>query len=790
MKFQDLRHSFLQSFALCLTLTLFFNCTLSEDRPENEQKQRVNIILLGATGDLAKRYLWRGFFNLFSTLNENFNGTIRLYGSTRIDNDIGNKTLMDILDASIKCSDEGCKEIKNKFIKLCVYHRLKHPEDFEKLQDRLEADLSEKDTEIGRIFYLSVPPFAYEDISRNIAAKCRPKSLGTWVRVVLEKPFGSDLKTATELSEKLSKYWDEKEIYRIDHYLGKSGVEQIMEFKNMNRKFFEDVWNSDNIEQVKIVVKEQVDVEGRMGFYDHYGVVRDVFQNHLTEILVLVASEMSREKSPGNSRKVNCLGAVKQVTMHDAVFGQYEDYNKQLKKEVTSTRADSITPTFAAVLMQIQNKRWSGVPFLLVSGKSLDTRLAYVQIQFKQHKFCIKNNLDLEPENCKQREITFYIQGDKLKYPLTIISTGFPNIKFSKNWDNVTLDTHVSAHFKGSNVIMKPPQMNDAYSSLIQDVFLGNKNKFVSVDDLLLSWRIWNPLLESSIFIKPRVYSQDNLEDLDFEIIDGTIRFSSEVTSKCEKSYSGKYGRVDDGHSHTFRGNKLVSGSEFDVVYKLANDIASAIHMKVKADEIFHLALSGGSSPKKLFEVLSFMRLVPWKNVHIWLVDERCVNLSDDSSNFGNIYKLLLRHLPVPFLNIHPMPVSFAGELCQPGSGKQYEKLLRYHLNNNSLDFVVLGVGDDGHTASLFPQSSSLRSTNWVELTELHGGYARMTMTLALLNESKSIAVLVLGERKYDIVQKLMQGSTDAENVPITAVHPAHGSLTWYIDNRALSKNI
>ena len=897
-----------------LIFTLFLSNILSQNHAENELKQRINIILVGGTGDLAKRYLWNGFFNLYSSLhNTNSDDSVlHFYAGAREDNETGNRILLDILNTSVKCSNAKCNKMKAEFIKRCTYHSLKITEDYESLQKLLETSLTNKETEIGRIFYLSVPPFAYEKISRNIAEKCRPNSLRAWVRVVLEKPFGSDLMTARELAEKLSKYWKEDEIYRIDHYLGKAGVAQIMEFKKENLDFFEKMWNREHIEQVNIVVKERLDAQGRLGFYDQYGVIRDVFQNHLTEILSLVALEMSEhnsekpcqdsvkqlgnfekfirnsEKPLGNSEKLlenseksfefsekllensqkllensekllqnsekllekqqqnsgkparnfekhitdseklsdisgkllgnsetplrtfdklaenvetpigdskkpfqnskksALLRAVKAVTIHDAVFGQYEEYNKQLKQELPNIEANSNTLTFSAVVMEIQNDRWSGVPFVLLSGKSLDSRLAYVQLQFKQNIFCIKDNLNNDPENCKPRELTFYIQGESVHYPLTIFSRKLPYVKFSNNWLNLTLDSELKSQFKGENIIMKPPNTeHDAYSSLIREVFLGNKDKFVNVDDLLLSWKIWNPLLEASALIQPRLYTRENMDSLDFEIVDGKIRFVSGSASDCETSGPTKH---DDGRLHSFRGNRLVSGLSMDVVRQLANDIAVAIHAKVQSSRAtFHLALSGGSTSKHLFQALASMKYIPWKNVHVWLVDERCVSLTHEDSNFKNMYQHLLKDISIPYFNIHPMFVDVAGQFCKPNDlgDKHYERQLRY-LVNGSLDFVVLGVGNDGHTASLFPASDLLTSTNWVELTSSLGSYNRMTMTLRILNQARNIAVLILGGRKHEIVQKLAQAGNDVRDFPITAVKPEHGSLVWYIDDNAL----
>lgn len=317
---------------------------------------------------------------------------------------------------------------------------------------------------------------------------------------------------------------------------------------------------------------------------------------------------------------------------------------------------------------------------------------------------------------------------------------------------------------------------------------------FVNTDDLLLSWKIWTPLLEMSDDLSPRLYTPEKVEELDFEIVSGKMKFVSEKTiDKCpESAHHNEHQYGIQGWSHSFRGNKLFSGLTVQVVQQLANDITAAAQFKVHSGGTFHLALSGGSTPQQLFQILAYVMIAfPWQQTHVWLVDERCVSLSHDESNFRNIHDNLLKHVDIPFVNIHVMPVDIAGRWCQ-GDDKtdlMYEELLKYHTSNGSLDFVVLGVGNDGHTASLFPHQTTLKSTRWVEITTSdlkHGGLSRMTLTLPVLSLAKNIAVLILGKSKIGVVNKLLDGVVDIEGLPITGVVPVDGNLSWYIDNDAL----
>lgn len=197
-----------------------------------------------------------------------------------------------------------------------------------------------------------------------------------------------------------------------------------------------------------------------------------------------------------------------------------------------------------------------------------------------------------------------------------------------------------------------------------------------------------------------------------------------------------------------------------------------------------------------LYETLAFMaKEFPWQHTHIWLVDERCVPLDSMESNFDLIYETLLKHVPISPFNIHPMYVMLKGGLCDPDDrgAEHYEAELQRFLSSNQLDFVVLGVGADGHTASLFPHQRILIETNrFISLSESgkdHGVKHRMTMTLSLLNKAKTLAVLVLGDQKKDLVKTVSSDDVDVWNYPVTGLQPDAGELTWYIDNEALGSH-
>lgn len=242
--------------ALCLAL---LGCLQAQ-----EFKGHVSIILLGATGDLAKKYLWQGLFQLY--LDEAGKGhSFSFHGAALTAPQQGQK-LMDKALESLSCPKDlvpsQCDELKSQFLQLSQYRQLKTVEDYQTLNKDIETQVQRDGLwEAGRIFYFSVPPFAYADIARNINSSCRPHP-GAWLRVVLEKPFGHDHLSAQQLASELGSFFQEEEMYRVDHYLGKQAVAQILPFRDQNRKALDGLWNRHHVERVEIILKETIDAEG------------------------------------------------------------------------------------------------------------------------------------------------------------------------------------------------------------------------------------------------------------------------------------------------------------------------------------------------------------------------------------------------------------------------------------------------------------------------------------------------------------------------------------------------
>ncbi|KAM4015552.1 GDH/6PGL endoplasmic bifunctional protein isoform 1-T2 [Anomaloglossus baeobatrachus] len=767
-----------------------------------ESKGHISVVLLGATGDLAKKYLWQGLFQLY--LNEvNSGHSFSFHGAALTPPEKAETLLFNALKALSCPADvhpDKCALVKDQFLKLTRYRQLKTADNYTALhQDILTSLAQEGLHEAGRLFYLSVPPFAYADIAQHINGSCRPPP-GAWLRIVLEKPFGHDYESALNLVNVMQTYFREEEIYRVDHYLGKQTVEQILPFRRRHQKHLDLIWNRHHVERVEIVMKETVDAKGRTSFYEEYGVIRDVIQNHLTEILTLLAMEVPRNLSNSDDvlrAKLELLGSLQSPEHNSAVTGQYQNYLPQVREETEKNpNYFTKTQTFAGVLIYIDNARWEGVPFLLVSGKDLDERTSYVRVVFKDNSFCVQKESTEETvkSSCQPKQIIFHIGNGALNFPAVLVSRGLfkPSLPLSQ-WKEASELPSIS--FFGQSIhdyyVYCPIQEKDAYTVLISNIYRGRKGSFVTSKNLLASWKFWTRLLQSVDNQTPRIYpgGADTGALLDFVIEQRGLRFV--IKEDVELLGMDQKMNTFASAQSIFLGNTMVSNWAEPLIQKLAEDIQTAAEEAIKSKGTFHLALSGGSSPIALFERLSKHHYgFPWKNTHLWMVDERCVPFTDTDSNFGNLERHLLQRVRVPYVNIHPMPVHRNQRLCaeEDKGAEEYAQEISALVSNSSFDLVLLGLGNDGHTASIFPgYDDGITGDKLVVYSESpQKPTNRLSLSLPLINKAKKVAVLVLGKGKHDIVTLISRAERKPKKWPIFGINPEFGQLVWYIDYDAM----
>ncbi len=341
--------------------------------------------------------------------------------------------------------------------------------------------------------------------------------------------------------------------------------------------------------------------------------------------------------------------------------------------------------------------------------------------------------------------------------------------------------------------VQTPKEQKEAYSELISHIFAGRKNSFISTENLLASWGLWTPLLSSLTSSFPRIYpgGADNGDLLDVRMKGKEISYNSEVVIINNDQVGGTSANGFQVMQGKFRSADMVSAWPEELVQRLAADMQEAAEAAVREGGVFHLALSGGSTPLALFHRLALHHFsFPWRDTHVWMVDERCVPLTDLESNFHNLHDHLLQHVRIPYFNIHPMPVQLNQRLCveEDGGAQLYEKEVSKLVNGSSFHFVLLGVGYDGHTASLFPGTKvDEQKDSLVALTESPvKPHQRMSLTFSAINRARRVVLLVMGKGKHELITQLSRMKDNPGKWPVTGVKPADGGLVWYIDYDAL----
>ncbi|KAK1270584.1 Glucose-6-phosphate 1-dehydrogenase, cytoplasmic isoform [Acorus gramineus] len=470
----------------------------SEDRDSDGVPETgcLSIIVLGASGDLAKKKTFPALFNLFQQgFLQSSEVHIFGYARTKLSDDELRDRIRGYLSQGKGASSEHSEHL-SKFLQLIKY--VSGPYDGEEGFQLLNKEISQheisKNSQEGssrRLFYLALPPSVYPSVCKMIRHHCMNLShLGGWTRIVVEKPFGKDLGTAEALSSQLGELFNEPQLYRIDHYLGKELVQNLLVLRFANR-FFLPLWNRDNIDNIQIVFREDFGTEGRGGYFDEYGIIRDIIQNHLLQVLCLVAMEKPVSLKPEHIRdeKVKVLQSVLPIQMEETVLGQYEGY-----KNDATVSDDSNTPTFATVVLRIHNERWEGVPFILKAGKALNSRKAEIRVQFK--------DVPGDIFKCKKQgrnEFVIRLQPSEAMYmKLTVKKPGL---------DMSTIQSELDLSYKQRYQGVTIPE---AYERLILDTIRGDQQHFVRRDELRAAWEIFTPLLHriDDGEVKPLPYKQ------------------------------------------------------------------------------------------------------------------------------------------------------------------------------------------------------------------------------------------------------------------------------------------
>ncbi len=357
-------------------------------------------------------------------------------------------------------------------------------EDYRALANRLKALEKAHRFPGNRVFYLALPPEAFEPAITGLGQAKLNRSPG-WTRLVVEKPFGRDLESALQLNQRLHRYFGESQIYRIDHYLGKETVQNLLIFRFAN-DIFEPLWHRNLVQSVQITVAEASGLGHRGAYYEQTGALRDMVQNHLTQLLTLVSMEVPVTFEPEAIRaeKAKVLRAVTPVRPEEVIYGQYTRGTVAGQmvpgyRELPGVSPDSATPTFIALKLAIENWRWSGVPFYLVTGKGLPSRFTQIAVTFRCPPVWLFQPLKT---SCSPNVLVFTLQPDE----------GF--------------DLHFQVKAPGEPLMLKTQRLRyryaeafgplpEAYETLLTDVMAGDPTLFVRADEAEAAWRIYAPLL-------------------------------------------------------------------------------------------------------------------------------------------------------------------------------------------------------------------------------------------------------------------------------------------------------
>ncbi len=460
----------------------------------NKSKSSI-FVIFGGSGDLAKRKLVPALYHLYE--NDLLPDKFAIMGLGR--KPFNNKSYRQRMAESIKDITDK-QSIDNKsldsFIKKIFYTSfdINNIQSYKDLRSTLEKLNKDLETNQNFLFYLATPPEFFKKVTSGLhAEKLHLESTGGWKRIIVEKPFGHDFDSARDLNLHLQKIFLEEQIYRIDHYLGKETVQNILAFRFANG-IFEPLWNRNYISHVEITSAENIGVEDRGGYYDTSGALRDMIQNHLLQLAATIAMEPPTifEAKAIRDEKFKFFQSLRRIKTENVkkqvIRGQYINSiirGEKIKgyREENNVNPESQTETYVAMKFFIENWRWADVPFLIRTGKRLPTRVTETVIHFKKTPYHMFKSYS--EHHLTENQLILRIQPDEgilLKFGMKVPGTGF-RIK------NVAMDFHYSD--------LTDIKIPEAYERLILDALNGDNTLFARTDSVEASWQFVEPILDA-----------------------------------------------------------------------------------------------------------------------------------------------------------------------------------------------------------------------------------------------------------------------------------------------------
>ncbi len=447
---------------------------------------RCNMVVFGASGDLTRRKLMPALFRLEcgGHLQEGFH-IVGFARSGKTDDAFRREILSAIGQSG---DDAASAELQERFASRLHYVSGTY-DDAESLR-RLRARLAELTGSSGaphELYYLALPPSVAESVLRCMRDTGFVPTAGgkALARVMIEKPFGRDLESARRLNGLMAGFFDESRVYRIDHYLAKDSVRNLLVLRFANA-IFEPLWDRKYVDCVQITAAEEIGVEGRGGYYEEAGVVRDMVQNHVMQVLALVAMEapLAGDAESVRDRKVEVFKSIRPPAPGDFVLGQYRGY-----REERNVKPDSVTPTFAALKVNIDNWRWQGVPFYIRSGKALARKVTEVIVRFREVPLCVVGD-EKVCESVLPNTLVVRVQPDEG----TALSF---SARLPGREERIT-QAHMD--FRYADLGAAP---SDGYEQVLLDGIEGKPSLFWRADGIEASWRAVAPLLDAEVTTDP-----------------------------------------------------------------------------------------------------------------------------------------------------------------------------------------------------------------------------------------------------------------------------------------------
>ena len=452
------------------------------------------IVIFGASGDLAKRKLVPALFTLAA--KNRLDDNVRIVGASRspMSDDQFRESMWDAL--------QEFRDLKNRrhdwdrFARRLHYipADISNPEHFVNLKEQLE-ELEGDAKPANRLFYLSIAPSLYLPAVLNLGASDLALEDTGWRRVVIEKPFGWNLESAQALNREVHQVFQEEQVYRIDHYLGKESVQNLLVLRFANA-IFEPVWNRNYVDNIQITVAESMDVADRAAYYDESGVVRDMVQNHLLQLLAMVAMEppSAADAESLRSKKVDVLKAIRRwetdnVSNH-AIRGQYNGYLDE-----KGVGPGSLTGTYVAMRLYVDNWRWRDVPFYLRTGKAMANKTSEIIIQFQSPPHLMFD--DRKPDDLSPNVLSVCLQpneGTHLRFQSKVPDQGMA-------MRPVDMEFRYETAFRDQSI-------PEAYELLLEDALQGDASLFIRSDHIEEAWRIVEPLLNWNEIRPPYQYNR------------------------------------------------------------------------------------------------------------------------------------------------------------------------------------------------------------------------------------------------------------------------------------------